>query len=327
MKGYKLTGMLVGCLLGAGCEGQEGPSTTGVQGDINVAPATLQQAQGEIERGNQLLANGADRPRILAEMVQVRDQMDQLDGLIDHIPLGTDHVVSFYLTQSNALVVSERAPKGTSSALAGLDLAHLSAAELHLRLAPDQVVPQALLDSPMGTQVALGGGEVVASQAGAQGSDSSSAIVDRTNQDPDLANVRSALTGADGAFFRNTYCPSVGVYFFCLPNWGGGAFAQASATHSHVTIAPYAGGGAVLTSVAVNGSTLGSWANFDGEVATYMARSGHHQVNDHSCCFICACPNHTETATQGHRWDISAAGQSFHFGGYFLSDPRFLGLE
>jgi hypothetical protein len=335
MQRGRLVGMLACCLVGASCEGPAGAPAPDDQ--LNVAPATLAEARAEMERGNQLLANGADKARVTAQLMQIRDQMDRLDGIVDQVTVAPGHVVSFYRTSSDAILVSERGPQGTAQVLPTLDLTHLSAVELHSALAPEVPVPQALLDSVTATSLPVGGASQKATAAtvvstlggGSPGAPSSGT---RVSEAGGVDVVQSALTGADGAYFRNNYCPSsLGsaktVFPFCLPDWSGGAYAYASATHSHVTTAPFAGGGTVLTSPSINGSTLATFASFDGEVDTYYAISGWHEVSDGGCCWICACGEHREIVTAAHRWDVSAAGQSFHFGGIFVSDPTNLGYE
>jgi hypothetical protein len=323
------------CLLGASCEGPAG--TPSPDDQLNVAPATLAEARAEMERGNRLLANGADKARVTAQLMQIRDQMDRLDGIVDQVTVGPGHVVSFYRSPSDAILISERAPQGTAQVLPTLDLTHLSAVELHSALAPEVPVPQALIDSITATSLPVGGASekataatVVSTLGG--GSLAAPSSGTRVTESGDLAVVQSALTGADGAYFRNNYCPSsVGrattIFPFCLPNWSGGAYATASATHSHVTTAPYAGGGTVLTSPSINGSTLATYASFDGEVDLYYLISGWHEVSNGGCCWICACGEHREIVRQTQRWDVSAAGQDFHFGGIFVSDPTNLGYE
>ena len=327
--------MLACCLLGAACEGSGGSPSPDTQ--LNVAPATLAEARAEVERGNQLLASGGDKARLTAQLMQIRDQMDRLDGLVDQVTVGTGHVVSFYKSASDTIVIGERAPQGTAQVLPTLDLQHMSAVELHDQLAPGVPVPQALLDSDSATSQPVGGSSdatPAAAVVGTSGGGAAAAPAGDTHlsANGDVDVVQSGLTGDQGALFRNTYCvTSVGrgttVYSFCLPNWGGGAYAYASGTHSHVVTAPYAGGGAVLTSPTVNGSLLATYANFDGEVQMFYAISGWHSVTNGGCCFICACGTHREIMTQTHRWDVSAAGQSFHFGGIFVSDPTNLGYE
>jgi len=188
-------------------------------------------------------------------------------------------------------------------------------------------VADLILDS-----ISLNYHETLMAAAGSQAEDVLTQTV-RDNAGKYIALVEGSIpTGADGAYFRNNYCPSsVGrattIFPFCLPNWSGGAYATASATHSHVTTAPYAGGGTVLTSPSINGSTLATYASFDGEVDLYYLISGWHEVSNGGCCWICACGEHREIVRQTHRWDVSAAGQDFHFGGIFVSDPTNLGYE
>lgn len=332
MQRGRLVGMLACCLVGASCEGSAGSPPTDAQ--LNVAPATLAEARAEMERGNQLLANGADKARVTAQLLQIRDQMDRLDGIVDQLTVGPGHVVSIYRSTSDAILISERGPVGTAPVLPTLDLTHLSAVELHSALAPGVPVPQALLDSVTATSLPVDAASENATVVGTLGGGSpgSSPSGTRVTEAAGVDVVQSALTGADGAYFRNNYCPaSLGsaktVYPFCLPGWSGGAYAYASATHSHVTTAPFAGGGTVLTSPSVNGSQLATYASFDGEIDTYYAISGWHEVSDGGCCFFCACGEHREIMTQTHRWDVSASGQSFHFGGIFVSDPRNLSFE
>ena len=233
---------------------------------------------------------------------------------------------------SHAFVVGERAPQGVPSEISKLDLTHLSVAELHLRLAPAQPVPQALLNSRLATEQPMvekaapsaaqeANNDVPVAAAGERLAVTSAA------PGPGVDVVQSALTADDGPYFRTNYCPIIGVYSFCFPNAGSWANAQASATHSDLAIAPYAGPGAASVTIKVNGSLLASLAAFNGEVDKWWAISGTHSVRDSGCCFFCACGTHPEVVRYTHRWDVSATGKSFHVGGYFLNDPRHLSAE
>ena len=85
-----------------------------------------------------------------------------------------------------------------------------------------------------------------------------------------------------------------GVFSFCLPNWGGGAWATATSTHSVVAIAPFSGVGNVNLEPRVNGTLLASFAVFVGELSSFWVRGPRVSVEDPGCCFICACGTHLE---------------------------------
>jgi hypothetical protein len=327
-------------LLGVGCGSPDGsiseksdPATTAREAHLNVAPATLEEGAAELERANTLLAAGADPTRITGELQQLREHMDGLNGLVDRVEIAKNHTVAFYKT-AEGIVVGERSPQGTASAVAGLDLANLSVTELHLQLAPQQPVPQVLLDSALATQQAIvskaAESEVTAPGA-AEGAPA--AAVGPLQQPGALAAenanvklIQSALTDGDGAYFRDHFCPEKGFYFYCYPNAGNWFHGNANATHSDLIIAPTSPGVA-STALHVNGKSLGVFAAFNGEIDSYWAISGTHSVRDGGCCFICACGTHPEVLSQKHQWDVTASGVNFHIGGYFMNDPRHLSAE
>ncbi|HWA75340.1 MAG TPA: hypothetical protein VG937_23545 [Polyangiaceae bacterium] len=329
MKTVLKAAALLMCFSAVGCGAEGSESASSQEQHLDVAPATLADATAELSRADVLLANGADPTVISAELAQLRERLDDLNGRVAHIDLEAGHVVNFYQDASGNLVVGERQLVGTPSALAALDLSKLSAAELFVALAPQRTVPEALLRNPTARLVPVAEAESQAVAPTEVHGEVSSApqLTSTSSKAGNIGRSQQALTGADGAFFRANFCPQNGVFFFCNPNWSGGLFAQANATHSKFSIAPFAGGGSVQTTVKVNGSSIGSFATFMGEVQTFFAMSGTHSVKDSGCCFICACGTHPEVKVQLHRWDVSAAGKDFHAGGRFLNDKNHIGFE
>jgi len=327
-------------LLLAGCGGLDGstndksdPATTAREAHLNVAPATLEEGAAELEHANALIAAGADSSRIAGELKQLREHMDQLNGLVDRVEIASNHTVAFYKT-AEGIVVGERAPQGTRSAVAGLDLANLSVTELHLQLAPQQPVPQVLLDSALATQQAIVS-QAAAAEVTARGeAEAAPAVTVGPLQQPralgaENANVKliqSALTDADGPYFRDNFCPQKGTYYYCAPNVGNWAHVGTNATHSDLTIAPTSPGVASIA-LHINGKSIGVFAAFNGEIDSYWGLSGTHSVRDGGCCFICACGTHPEVLSYKHQWDVTATGVNFHVGGYFMNDPGHLGPE
>ncbi len=339
MRTQMISAAMACLLLAAGCGSPDGstsdktdPATTAREAHLNVAPATLEEGAAELERANTLLAAGADPARITGELQQVREHMDGLNGLVDRVEIAPNHTVGFYKT-AEGIVVGERALQGTSSAVAGLDLANLSVSELHLQLAPQQPVPQALLNSAMATQQAMVSNAAAPEATVQEAADGAPAVTVGPLQPDALpaegANVKviqSALTSADGPFFRDNFCPQKGFNYYCFPNAGNWAHAGANATHSDLTIAPFSPGVASIA-LHVNGTSIAIFAAFNGEIDRYWALSGTHSVRDGGCCIICACGTHPEVLSQRHQWDVTASGMGFHVGGYFLNDPGHISPE
>jgi hypothetical protein len=319
----------LGCFGVMGCGGSdsEGPSAQADE-HLNVAPTSLAEAVAELNRADGLLAAGADQAVILAELTQLRERMEDLNGRVVSIEVGSEHVVNFYQDPSGSLVMAERSPREASSVLAALDLTKLSAAEVFLELAPGREVPPALLRNPAATAAPVAEVEAQAQLTGALTEHSDGLRgADRAADSDSLGRSQEALTSEDGPYFRDRYCQEGNVYFFCRPNRTGSLTAYAGATHSKVVVAPYAGGGAVTSSVTVGGVSVGSHATFMGERQTFYAISGWRSVRDPGCCGICACGTHAELWTVEHRWHFAASGKSYHVGGRFLFDPLHIFLQ
>jgi hypothetical protein len=95
-----------------------------------------------------------------------------------------------------------------------------------------------------------------------------------------VGRTRAALTANDGPFLRDNHCPQDGVFSFCNPNHFHGFFAEANGTHSKFNIAPFSGGGAVNINFRLEGTTVGTFAAFMGEVHTIFGRSNRHSVRE-----------------------------------------------
>ena len=324
-------GALLGCFAAVGCGGAESESLPAYENQhLNVSPSTLDQATTELARADRLLESGANQDTLRAELSALRDHMDELNGLVARVDVASDHVVNFFQVDQGHLVIQERAPAGRPSALAALDLSQFSAAALFEKLAPERVVPDALLTSAVATlePVSEAGSAEASANQPARVSSAPSLLPSNAQGTQSNGRSQSALTASDGAFFRANFCPQSGIFFFCNPNWANGFFAEANATHSRFSLAPFAGGGSVVANVRVNGSTIGAFAVFMGEVQTFFAISGKHSVTDSGCCWICACGTHPEVMVQQHHWELSnAIGKSFHVGGRFMNDKMFLGFE
>jgi hypothetical protein len=331
MKKSSWAALVLGCfsVVGCGGSGSEAPASRADQ-HLNVAPATLADAAAELKRADSLLAAGADEAELLADLTQLRERMEELNGRVASIEIGPEHVVNFYQDASGSLVMGERAPLEAVSVFAALDLSKLSAAEVFLELAPDREVPEALLRNPAATSAPVV--EVEAQpqpqRTGALTEHSDGLqVAEKAAAQDSLGRSQEALTSADGPYFRDRYCQEGNIYFFCRPNRTGSLTAYAGATHSKVVVAPYAGGGAVTSSLTVGGDAIGSFATFMGERQTFYGISGWRSVRDSGCCGICACGTHAELWTVEHRWHFGASGKSYHVGGRFLFDPLYLDFQ
>jgi len=328
MRICRVAGAVACLLLAVGCGSADGTpdviAENSAEEHLDVAPATLEKGASELARANELIAKGADKTRIMAEVAQLSQHLDKLNGLVDSVEVGPNHTVSFY-SSAGGTVLGERAPKGTPSAFTGLDLTTMSAVELHLKLAPQQEVPSALLKSETATnQPILQKGDAPSTPlAGydapaAAGGTPQTAVAQSDIHTSEISAKQEELTSADGPFFVNNFCHNFGVFHTCAPNYNGHYWAYSNATHSDVVVAPY-GSGVTSTSWTLNNVLMGTWANFAGDILTLQAISGRHSVSD-GCCFICACGTHLETYWLQHRWDTTGTG--FHFSAWFYNNPK-----
>jgi hypothetical protein len=285
---------------------------------IDIAPSSLEQARDELAKANELLARDPDNAELLRSLHMLRDHVDVLNGMVDRIEIGTNHVVTFYKGDQDVIIVGERMPRGTASVLTD-GAQRRSLVDLYRELAPDRQLPSALAESSAATLPPSSDTPVLSPGESGGGSTWLEPSGPRTDG---LGVSQQLLTAADGPFFRDNFCPTGGVFSFCLPNWGGGAFATATSTHSVVNIAPFSGVGNVNLEPRVNGTLLASFAVFVGELSGFWVRGPRVSVRDSGCCLICACGTHLEVTRATLRWDVTnAASKGFHFGGNFYNAP------
>lgn len=308
-----------GCLALAGCAGDN--AGTAADTTIDTAPLTLEDGQRQLEKIDRLVAERGQTAELRADARKVRDQMDVLSGLVDRLEVAPDHTVSVIMAPDGTTLLGERRPAGKPSALEGMDPTKTSMLEIYQRLAPGRSMPAVLLkDQALSSAVPAEAVEVTPEVGGGSARAAGAAKAAPTAGETGL--VQSALTQADTTYFRNNYCPTGGVFPFCLVDWWNGAFATATSDHSIVNLALFAGGSSVNLEYRANGKLLSILAALVGEVDTWWSVGGHKSVSDSGCCFICACGSHYEAVKCTMRWDVTnAANKGFHFGGRFYNKP------
>lgn len=289
------------CAAVAGCSAA--PLDEDVHVDTN--PATLEEARTALDRIDELQHQNPELAnRLLAEL---KPRLDELNGLVARVEVAPQHFVSFYETQPGVLGISERAPKGTASALRSVDLS-LAPAELYRRLAKGADAPAALIAAHERAVAAKRVAEALHADDHPASIDVAASVPEDLVSRSDAGQVQQALTEADGRWWRDNVCFKGGDFRGCFPNWGGHGYAKANAKTSFFQVAPYSGN-FVTVQFMYEGSPKFADAIFPGEHGSWWWHSDSYS----DCCIICACGTY-DYNRRAHRWDIlNGQGDGYHW--------------
>jgi len=267
--------------------------------EINVNPATLEEAAASLASIQRLIRVRADDPRAHAALEQLRPRLDELNHLVARVEARPGQFVSFYESEPGVIGVAESGPKGAQPVLTSSDMQQ-SLVPLYERLSGGVKAPPSLVQAEARTRMDHPSPDL------APGLVSISDKIATKAGEEDIGSVSQALTADDGQFFRDNGCFKTGDANFCFPNWSGNSFAEANTRTSFLTIAPFDAPGPISVGLKYNGTQRYVDAVFQGEWNNYQWFSGL------SGCGIFACVRNLVFAT--HHWDIfNADGKGFHW--------------
>jgi hypothetical protein len=287
----------LGLVLGVGACGVTGQETD----EIDVNPLTHEEASASLERIN--ARPGDPAARLAVE--RIRPALDRLNGLVARVEVEPGRFVSFYEPSPGQIMVSERGPMDGRRLLAETEVQGQSVADLYRRLAGAEA-PAALIAAQSRELEAIATGTADLATIGGQAVSSVSPGAERPAAAGDIATASSALTSADGPWFRDNVCFLFGDAFAdsvgCHPNWNDGGWAQASTKTSFLTVAPYSGNGLTVR-LQYSGATKFQDAMFNGEWFSWWYHSSTYNT-----------ANGPQYNSRTHRWDIlQATGDWFHW--------------
>jgi hypothetical protein len=271
--------------------------------DLDLAPESFEAAEATLARIDAMLEADPEDPLAWDALATLRPRLDELNHLVARIDVGPNHTVSFFEVEPGVLGVSESAPEGAALVLTDELAVGLSVTELYATLAHEPA-PTSLVDAEARELAAAIPAEneselLVLESAGPL--DTSSEL-----GASELGSTQLALTGAQGQYFRDTYCFDAGDLRGCYPNHWGARFAEASAKTSFFTVAPYSGN--VSVRFRYSGETQFIDAVFSGEVRNWWWHSASYRTNG----YLPYSPRDYRRRT--HRWDIlDASGDQFHW--------------
>ena len=279
------------------CSGadQSAESTAEAELEINLNPATLDEAGESLARiaARQKL-NPADA--IAKDALEaLAPRLDELNHLVARIEPEPGRVVSFYEMEPGSIGISERGLAG-STPLISAKLRALPAVDLYRRLAAKEA-PEALLraqERALLTHDLRSANE----EAGPIGASTSFTKPIAAQAAP--GTLQQPLTEADGPWFAEHICYQAWHpkdSRACLPNWGGGGWAQAKTTVSDFIVAPYTGD---WLNVRMQYSSITKFTDVVYPCQFYGA--WYHSASSGG-----------EYLLRTHRWDVlQAAGDGFH---------------
>lgn len=270
--------------------------------EIDVEPATHEDALRSLAQIDARLDDDPEDVDALAARAAIQPRLDELNGLVARVEPSPGHVVSFYEPLPGVIGISESAPLGALRMLGTADVESLPVVDLYLRVAGgDAVVPEALLAAQAHANEAAGA---------SPGTDVQPDLPPMSLAAPDDGAVEP-LTSADGPWWTNNVCyGSEADAKWCLPNWGGGAWAAKYSKTSASAVGPYSGN--VTIRAQRNGATV-----FTENVLQGFWREAWMNSPWDWDCGIFACSDWDYDVTH-HRWDIlNASGNSFHWAAGF----------
>jgi len=189
------------CSSFAACDGTDATQ------DINLDPATLDEADNSLALLNERQAADPKNPAWPAAYARLRSRLDQLNHLVARTEAEPGRIVSFYAMDDGSVFVSESGPKDGKRLLAKQDVQGGSVVDLYRRLARTEP-PRALVEAYERTVLAdpVDLGSLGALPQASPRSDAPVAAADGTT------TATSALTTADAAYYLANGC------------YGGGEF-------------------------------------------------------------------------------------------------------
>jgi hypothetical protein len=292
----------------AACGGND-PSaeeaTNGNAVDVNTNPLSLEEAGESLTLIDELLAQDPEDAEALAALEEIRFRLDELNHLVARVELSPGRLVSFYETDPGIIGISETGPAGSESVLRTNEMHWSSPVDLYEQLAQAEAPPALVAAYQRQLRAEFAEGDSTHS-AGAFGS---SVIDDGVEpfaaEQPTSDRIRStqqALTASDGPWYAENGCYHSGNVWQCMPNWGGGGYAQYNSKTSFVNVAPYSGD-VVSVRFRIDGSTKFLDPVFPGQWRSWWWHSSRTYG-----------PRGWDYKIQQHRWDIlNASGDGFHW--------------
>lgn len=308
------------CFALAGCLETDGDAASDA---INTTPGSLSEANAEMDKIDQIMAERGSTPELVEKQRLVRDRLDVFSGLVDRIEVAPDHTINFFVAPDGEVMVAERMKVGALSAMKGHSSQSIEA--IYERLAPDRAIPAALVNTP---QIQIGDLTMGPSQEGdLLGSDQTPVPAAA-----DITAVQSALTDSatDGLWFVRNYCniePDGTVVFrgACVIDKIGNRYTQATADHAQISVAFTRGSGSIyLRRRPSQGGTIEYEVRIlEGEVAWVWWAGPWKNVRDSGCLpWPFACGTHREAQQQFKRWSIEeASGKKYDMAAVFYNNP------
>ena len=307
---FVLSAALLAC--GEADQGQGGEEA------INVDPKTLEEAADALAQIDALQEINPNDQRALDAMEQLRPRLDELNHLVARIEPRPGHVISFYEVEPGNVGIAEATPQGDDRLLTPNDMKSHSLSDLYLKLSGDESAPASLLEAEQRqllraqeeSQLEEELVRVPSASSSLESSDPQfgGPLVDESAAHSSLGTTQQALTAADGPWFRDNVCFKGGDSRGCLPNWGGGGWAQFETKTSFFVVAPYSG-----YSVSVRFRYEGTTKFIDPVYKGQMLSWWWHSSSYFTCGWPWACGT-KDYRIRTHRWDIqNASGDGFHW--------------
>jgi hypothetical protein len=284
--------------------------------EIDVHPATLDDAVESLAQIDALLDADPADPRGLAARIALRPRLDELNHLIARIEPMPGHVINFYEPEPGVIGVMERAPSEAERLLVGVDLRSTSVVEVYRGLAGEgAAVPKALVAAQLRAEENAGGEQASPGERDAPitltaDGEQPASLDDHAplaTLSADVDEDAEPLTQADAAYWQNNVCYHNGNANYCKPNWWNGGYAEYNTKTSALQIAPFSG--QVTVRLRVNGITRISDEALPGGWYGWNWNNGGY----YDCPPLIACGTY-ELYVNTHRWDIlNASGNGFHW--------------
>lgn len=299
-----LGSLLTVAVVSTGCN----DTPEGAQAHINLAPASLAEAQVTLQQLDRLYEMDPEATREAVR--KLRPKLDELNNLAARVEIAPEHFVDFYDPQSGGILIVERGPVEDGRLLRDTDVAGHSAVELYRRITGGATPPGALIlaeerRASAGSSIMLAQGEATHGMASSEGFALDHGGV--ASPGDDLPSVTQSWTGTDGQRWRDTVCFKSGDRSDCLPNRTGNGGTASNAKTSFAEIAPYRGN--VTMRRSYDNALREVWPIFAGEHWWFFQSSGTYAP----CPSWQACGTR-EYYLRNHHWDvIDGDGDGYHF--------------
>jgi hypothetical protein len=281
--------------------------------EINVNPASLNEATQMLRRIDELEKLNPQDPRPHEAFLRMQPKLDELNHLVARLEPKPGHFVSFYGPQKGVVIVTEAGPAKEKRLLGSPEVDSSTFANLYRYFSKGAEPPEVLIradEQEARAALAYGYNDPKVSHVVTSSPSPEGIAGQQQAGGEDIGTSSEALTQGDGQFFADNFCFKSGDNFRCVLNWFNGGAADAPSKASFFSYALFQGAQQSVV-WSYSGQPYFILTISNGEVRTAWA---HSAVYDDCFAPILCAMREWKYFWAPHRWEfLEASGKGSHW--------------